>query len=207
MADRFSDLVKIPQQPAARLLANANAELQTDLDAPASAPVDVVLRELDEKAAHIDMMRLLSVALPARERVWWACLAARDTLEDGAKVPGPLSASEAWVFKPSAENRAAAVQALNTAAVMDETKHCALAVQFHDGTLGPGDLAEHPAPPGGSEVNAFAMNVIALTASGKPLAEAAGPLIERALDIARGGSGRIDTAQAQEQVPAQTEGA
>jgi len=203
MADRFSDLVKIPQQPAARLLANANAELTTELDAPASAPVEVVLRELDEKEAYVDMVRLLSVALPARERVWWACLAAHDILEPGANPPGPLAAAEAWVYKPTEENRAAAVQALQNAALMDDTKHCALAVQFHDGTLGPGDLAEHPAPPGGSEVNAFAMNVLAITKSGKLLPEAAGPVIDRALDIARGGSGRIAEAAA----PAQAEGA
>lgn len=198
MTDRYSDLVKLIKQPAARLLANANAELGTEIASPASAPVDVVLRELDQKGALIDIMRLLSIALPARERVWWCCLAARDTLAPGAKVPPPLAAAEAWVFKPSEENRAIAHHAVQHASMKDDTKHCAMAVQFHDGTLGPGDLAQHPAPPGGSEVSAFAMNIVAIAKSGKMLEEAAGLMIDRALDIARGGSGRVEAARTKE---------
>ena len=194
MTDRYSGLTKLIKQPAARLLANANAQLQTELAAPASAAVEVVLRELDQKGAVLDIMRLLSVALPARERVWWSCLAARDTLAPGAKVPQPLAAAEAWVFKPTEENRAAAHHAVQHADMKDDTKHCAMAVQFHDGTLGPGELAQHPAPPGGTEVSAFAMNIVAIARSGKVLDVAAGVLINRALDIARGGSGRVDAA-------------
>ena len=192
MNERFSGLTKLSRQPAARLLALANAQLETELTAPASASVEVVLAELDQKGALIDMLRLLSVALPARERVWWACLAARDTLKSGAKLPPPLAAAEAWVFKPTEENRAVAHHAVQHARMTDDTKHCAMAVQFHDGTLGPGDLAQHPAPPGGSEVSAFAMNVVAIGRSGKPLEVAAALLIDRALDIARGGSGRVE---------------
>ena len=190
MEDRFSHLTKLTRQPAARLLSMANAELETELVAPASASVEVVLRELEAKGALIDMMRLLSVALPARERVWWSCLAARDILLDGAKLPPPLAAAEAWVFKPTEENRAVAHHALQHANMKDDTKHCAMAVQFHDGKLGPGDLAQHAAPPGGAEVSAFAMNVVAIAKSGKTLEVAAGVMIDRALDIARGGSGR-----------------
>lgn len=198
MNARFSGLTKIPKQPAARLLSLANAELDTELAAPASAAVEVVLEELEQKGALIDMLRLLSVALPARERVWWSCLAARDTLKDGAKLPPPLAAAEAWVFKPTEENRAVAHHAVQHASMKDDTKHCAMAVQFHDGTLGPGDLAQHPAPPGGSEVSAFAMNIVAIAKSGKMLNEAAGLMIDRALDIARGGSGRIGSPHATE---------
>ena len=192
MNERFLNLSKLPKQPAARLLSQANAELDTELNAPASATVEVVLEELEQKGALIDMLRLLSVALPARERVWWCCLAARDTLPEGAKLPAPLAAAEAWVFKPTEENRAVAHHAVQHASMKDDTKHCAMAVQFHDGTLGPGDLAQHAAPPGGSEVSAFAMNVVAIGRSGKPLEVAAALLIDRALDIARGGSGRVE---------------
>jgi hypothetical protein len=204
MSDRFSGLTKLIKQPAARLLSHANAELDTEIAAPASASVEVVLAELEQKGALIDMMRLLSIALPARERVWWACLAARDTLAPGAKVPPPLAAAEAWVFKPTEENRAVAHHAVQHASMKDDTKHCAMAVQFHDGTLGPGDLAQHAAPPGGSEVSAFAMNVVAIAKSGKPLNVFAGLLIDRALDIARGGSGRVEVKSAS---PAAAQGA
>lgn len=189
--DRFANLIKIPVQPAARLLAAENAELDTAVTAPASAPVDVVLRELDHKEAWVDMLRLLSVALPPRERIWWACLAARDMLPPGARVPPTLAAAEAWVFKPSEENRAAAHHAAQQAGMKDDAKFCAMAVQFHDGTLGPGDLAKNPAPPGGSAVSAFAMNILSVPHSGLPFETAVTFLIDRALDIGRGGSGQI----------------
>ncbi|MCW1917920.1 hypothetical protein NX862_04070 [Rhodobacter sp. KR11] len=189
--DRFANLIKIPPQPAARLLAADSVELDTPIAAPAASPVEVVLRELDSKEAWVDMVRLLAVALPARERVWWACIAARDMLAAGARVPPPLAAAEAWVFKPTEENRALAHHAFQQAAMKDDSKFCAMAVQFHDGTLGPGDLAKHPAPPGGSSMAAFAMNITALPHSGLPFEVAIGLVIERGLDIGRGGSGQV----------------
>lgn len=192
VSDRFAELTKLPRQPAAKLLALANATLKTPLDAPASAPVEAVLAELDQKGALIDMLRLLSVALPPRERIWWACLAARDTLAEGAPAPPPLKAAEAWVFKPSDENRAAAIASIEQAAPDDTSVHCATAVQFSDGTLGVGDLAEYPGPPGASETLAFAMNVVALGERADDFDAYGAHLIDRALDVARGGSGRIE---------------
>lgn len=194
-SDRFSGLVKVPKQPAARLLALAEAELDTELEAPASAPVEIVLAELEEKGAIVDMLRLMSVALPARERVWWSCLAARDTLLPGKPVPHPLQAAEAWVFKPSEETRKAAQAALTIADVDDDTVHCATGVLYADGTLGPGEMAEYPAPPGAAEICAFAMNVIALSKHPEEFEAVGRLLFERALDIARGGSGRLELAR------------
>ena len=76
MIDRYKDMTKVPQQPAAKLLSNANVMLSTNVDAPASASVETVLSELDEKREWIDILKLMAVVLPPRERVWWACLAA-----------------------------------------------------------------------------------------------------------------------------------
>ena len=190
-ADRFAGLKKVPRQPAARLLALANAKLETRLAAPASAPVETVLAELAEKGAVVDMLRLFSVALPPRERVWWSCLAGRDVLEADEDPPPPLQAAEAWVFRPTEENRAAAKAALEVADIDDDTVHCATGVLYCDGTLGPGDLAEHEAPPGAGELSAFAMNLIALGARPEAFDTTAALLIDRAVDIARGGSGRV----------------
>ena len=191
-AERFADLKKVPRQPAARLLALANAKLGTPLSTPASAPVEAVLAELAEKDALVDMLRLLSVALPARERVWWSCLAARDVIGAGIEPPPPLKAAEAWVFKPTEEMREAARAALDLAEVDDDTVHCATGVLYCDGTLGPGSLAEHPAPPGAAEICAFAMNVIALGQRPDAFPTFGQLLVERALDIARGGNGRVE---------------
>jgi len=197
MTQRFADLKKVPKEPAARLLAGANARLKTPLKAPVAAPVSVVLAELEEAGAWIDMLRLLSVALPPRERVWWACLAGRDVVEAEAamgnrtaRVPSPLAAAEAWVFKPSDAARDAARAAAEMAEPYDDTSWCATAVIFFDGTLGTGALAQQPAPPGVAQAAAFGMNLISLGLEGQDFTVTANRLIDRALDIARGGNGR-----------------
>ena len=191
MSTRFAGLTKLPQQPAARLMAVANLKLKTPLAAPATAGVEVVLAELEAKGAMLDMLKLMAVALPPRERVWWACLAARDSLEPGAAVPPPLAATEAWTYKPTEENRAEVKKAIDLAEVEDDTVHAATAALFHDGTLGPGEFRAYEAPPGAAELSAFSMNLIAMFRDAA-LADAAGDvLLDRALDIARGGSGQI----------------
>ena len=191
MTDKFKDLVKFPTDPVAKLLAQANVLLKTPLNAPASAPAGVVLAELHEKKALIDLLRLVAILLPPRERVWWACLAARDYVGPSTdKDPPSLATSEAWVFDPSPENREAARQSLDNAYIDDDTVNCALAVLYSDGTLGPGDLAQHPAPAGASETAAFAMNMVALGELSDRFEEHGWMLIDRALDIGRGGNGQ-----------------
>jgi len=183
MSERFSNLKKVPQEPAARLLAAANAKLKTKLKAPASASVVAVLNELDEQEddrALIDMLRVLSVSLPTRELVWWSCLAARD------------------MVKPGDQTRSAAGDALELAEAGDAAMLCAMAVSYHDGTLGVGELAKIQAPPGASQTAAFGINVKAVTKGG-PFPERAQLLIDRAIDIARGGDGRKVGAQATEE--------
>ena len=110
-----------------------------------------------------------------------------------------LAAAEAWVFKPGDDTRAAAMATLDHARPSDETTHCALAVAYHDGTLGPGDLAQHPAPPGAAVLAAFAMNLVALGAHGDDYNGYAARLVARAVDIAQGGNGQPRT-------PAEPEG-
>lgn len=193
MSKDFSDLKKIPKQPAAKLLSLANARLGMKIKAPPSAGVDVVLKELTDADETFDILRLLSVALPPRERAWWACLAARDIVGlDTSKPPAPLAAAEKWVFKPTDENREAARQTLDVAETDDDTTLCATIVAMCDGTLGPGDLSKFPAPPGGTESAAYGMNLLSLGEHSENFEIHCKLLIDRALDIARGGNGRLN---------------
>jgi hypothetical protein len=199
MSKRFENLKKIPPEPAARMLAMANTKLQTPISAPASAPVDVVFGELEQKAAQIDIMRLLSVALPPREATWWACLAARDLIgEDAKTVPVPLACAERWVFKPTEENRIAARDAFETAEMDDDTTFCAMAALYADGTLGPGDMNDAPAPPNGVAAAVLAMNMIAARSRAETFKTYVDILIDRGLDIARGGNGRVAAGQGEQ---------
>ncbi len=200
MANRFSDMTKVPQEPAAKLLAQANTRLETPIEAPASALPEVVLAELDGKGALIDLLRLMAILLPPRERVWWACLAARDYIGPAPDNDTPsLAASEAWVYQPNDENRDKARDSVDHAYVDDDTVNCAISVMYADGTLGPGDLANHPAPAGASEVAAFAMNVVALGEHSDKFEEYGQMLIDRAVNIARGGNGQLEPAEETEE--------
>jgi hypothetical protein len=191
MKQKFEGLEKFPTDPVAKLLSRANVILKTPLESPPTATADVVLSELENKGAMVDLLRLLAILLPPRERVWWACMAARDYI--GARSdndPASLVASEAWVFNPSDENRDVARNSIDQAYIDDDTVNCALAVLYADGTLGPGDLAQYPAPAGASETAAFAMNMVALGELSDKFEEHGQLLIDRALNIGRGGNGK-----------------
>ncbi|MDG1282049.1 MAG: hypothetical protein P8O10_12145 [Pseudorhodobacter sp.] len=191
MSKRFENLKKIPPEPAARMLALQNMKLQTKLDAPASASVQVVLEELEGKAAKFDILRVLAVALPPREATWWACLAGHDLIGPEPKlVPPPLASAERWVFKPTEENRIAARDAFETADMDDNTTFCAMAALYADGTLGPGDMNDTPAPPNGVSAAVFAMNLLSMNMNVETMDVHIETLIDRGLDIARGGNGR-----------------
>ena len=192
MSDRFKDLKKIPQVPAARLLASTTLTLETPLKGPATAGVSEVLAELDEAGAVLDMLKLIAASLPPREAAWWACLAARDMLGPETEPTPSLKAAEAWVFRPSEQTRAAAFKAADAASPMDDTSICATIAVYADGSLGPDDLKELPAPDGAVAVMAMAMNIKAIEPLGGDFAETVNYLVDRALDIARGGNGRVE---------------
>ena len=188
---RYADLKKLSNTPAAKILAQGNAVLQSRVTAPASASVAEVLLELEGKEALIDMLQLLAHSLPAREAIWWACLSARDILPRGAPLPACLTAAEAWVYQPGVVNRTRAREALDSAGHDDDTVFCAMAACFADGTLGPGELEDYQAPRGAVGGAVFGMTLMSLFHDADEV-ETRGPLLlARALDIARGGTGNL----------------
>lgn len=192
MPGRFSDLTKIPNEPVAKLLSQANVKLDTKLDAPASAMPEVVFEELESKGAFEDILKVMAFVLPAREATWWACLAARDVVGSGPDgETHALKAAEAWVFRPTAENREAAFDTIDVSDPGDPTLNCALAVTYSDGTSGPGDLAQVPGPPGGPAISVFCMVADAVSHISPDYDAALQVLIDRGIDIAKGGSGKL----------------
>lgn len=73
-------------------------------DYPATADY---LNQLITLKFYPDAVRFLAHALPKREATWWACLCARNTLTD--KTPAnqiqAIELGEAWVYKPTEDNR------------------------------------------------------------------------------------------------------
>ncbi len=199
-ASRFEGLKKLPDKPAAQVLREVDVALKTPLKCPESASIPEVLAELAGEPdkivpAEIDMMRLLSQALPRREAVWWACLAARDIVgHDAPKVPKCLETAEAWVFRPGDDTRRAAFAAMTAAKPFDDTSLCAMAAVYATGSFGPDELDESEVPPGVFGNVVLGMQLTSLGAAPAEEFDRGQTLIERALDIARGGNGRVDKA-------------
>lgn len=195
----FSALIKLPRHPAARILTAHGVSLQTPLEASASASAAELLTELQDKSALIDMLQLLAHALPAREATWWGCLSARDALA-GRATPA-VRAAEAWVRKPDPTTRAEARAAFDAASNDDNTALAAMAACFADGTMGPGEYEDYPAPPGAVGHAVHGLTLLSLYHD-EDAAEVQGQtLLARGLDIAAGGSGQIETSQKEESLP------
>jgi hypothetical protein len=186
---RFDDLKKLPDIPAAKIMAQNNIVLQSKIDTPANASVAQVLVALDAKGALIDMLQLLAHALPVREATWWACLSARDIVSD--KLTPSIKAAEAWVLHPSEDTRYQARDALDNVSNEDETVLCSMAASFADGTLGPGENEDYDAPPGAVGAAVFGMALLSHFDDGAQVDLRGQWLLARGLDIARGGNGQI----------------
>lgn len=194
MSEKFQNLIKIPEQPAARLLAIGNTKIEMKLKAPVSATVAVVLGELEKAEAYVDMIRLLSVSLPSRECVWWACIAGKDIMAREGSTSECLSAAEAWVFKPTNENRKRLHLVLENESGNDPAVLAATAAFYAPGTMGLGDMEEQPAPPGIVASCTFGINLLTIKLGPDPDTRFK-LIIDRALDIARGGSGNLSLSQ------------
>ncbi|MEL6264898.1 MAG: hypothetical protein AAFR52_04485 [Pseudomonadota bacterium] len=191
---RFAGLKKLLPLTAAALMARDKIALQTGAVAEGEESVPALLSRLEGKMAEIDRLRLMAHALPAREATWLACLAARDLLGEipADRTPAPLAAAEAWVFKPTEENREHARAVGETAAASDPTAQCTVPVLFCDGRLGADEkMQKFEAPSAAGPLCVFALVVKAVTKDPATAEACATRLLDRALDIARGGSGRL----------------
>lgn len=143
-------------------------------------------------------IRTMAMALPRREAVWWACLNARDarTEDSPPETLAVLETAEAWVFKPSDELAQDAFALAEQAGFDSPESYAALAAKWAGGNMAPPEAGVVVPPGDGLTATAAGAAVLLAVASGDPLQAEA--LYERAilqaLDIARGGSGRLPAA-------------
>lgn len=142
---------------------------------------------------HVDVIRFLAHALPAREAVWWACLSARAALVAGdAALLAAVEAAEAWVYHPDEEHRRIAMAAAAGVPNNSPARWAATAAAWTGGSLAP---PEAPTVPPGETLTAQAAAGAVLLAAVQSEPERAPDrhraAIAQAIDIARGGSGRI----------------
>lgn len=184
-------LKKIPQEPAARLLSRKGTKLAVKHDLPPSASVADLVAELARRNEAVALLRLLAVALPPREAVWWACLAAEEIVRAEGQETRTLKTAKAWVQRPDHDAYHAVTAAMETAEIDDETVLCATAAHWAAGSI---DLKEgevDPTPPAGVGGAVAAQIAQALRASDLPFAQGLDYMIRRGLDIAAGGTGQV----------------
>ncbi|MGF7172672.1 DUF6931 family protein [Azospirillum doebereinerae] len=152
------------------------------------------LKALIEAELFVDAIRLLGMALPRREAVWWGCLAARGALAPDAAPAdvAALEAAEAWVYRPTEENRRATFAPAEAANFQTACAYAAMAAFWSGGSLAPPDAAV-VIPPGDGLTGTAAAAAVLMAAAAVPKEAPARQraTLVQALDIANGGSGKV----------------
>lgn len=175
---------------ARRVKLSAEAEaLLTRTATPAA-----YLGALTAAGLDADAVRFLAFALPKREAVWWACLAARDALatDNRPEVAACLAAAEAWVYRPDDEKRRQTLPLAEAIGFETPAGYAALAAYWSGGSIAPPGTPEVPPDPSLTPTMAGAAVLLAAAKPDPLKAPAKHRLaITRAIDIANGGSGRL----------------
>ena len=163
---------------------------------PELAP-DAYLRLLMDGALYPDAVRFLARALPKREATWWACLCARSAL-GGSPAPDALKAlelAERWVYQPTEEHRRLTCEAAERAQFGHPASWAAMAAFWSGGSMAPPGVPSVP-PADNLTAKAVAGAVMLAAVQTEPEMAAAKyrRFLEQGIDIACGGSGRLEGA-------------
>lgn len=187
-------LNKISVRKAADICALAAAAGRSLPDAGDISPAEY-LNKLVSAPALDDAIQFMAFALPKREAVWWACLCARSQAQDGTPAPAlaALTAAEAWVYRPTEENRRAAMERAQATQFDSALIWPAVAAFWSGGSLAPANLPAVPPAPHLLGIAVSGAVTLAAVQTEPALAEQKRKrYIEIAIDIANGGSGRLE---------------
>lgn len=153
---------------------------------------------LMEHHQYADATRFLAHALPKRESVWWACLAARAGMGDRMtpEQAASLQAAEQWVFKPAEENRRPTFAAAEAAGLDNPASWAAVAAFWSSGSLAPAGQPVIPPPDDlCAKAVAGAVMLAAVNEAPEKATNKYQAFLRQGIDIAKGGSGRPEGAQ------------
>ena len=190
--DRFGPLTKIKITAAevagrAKLTDAARALLSPE------AAVGEYLALLVDQELFIDSVTLLAHALPKREAVWWACLAARNLIDADTlpEIQAVLESAEIWVRKPGDDTRRAAMEHAQKTQFDHPAVWAAVGAFWSGGSMVAPEL---PAVPPAEHLTGLAVSgavqLSVLSREPQLAPEKFRVLIDQAIDIANGGNGR-----------------
>jgi hypothetical protein len=187
----FIDLVKLRGKSVAQICTEFDVE-----DAVLPLINDKILPHeflglLIGDARYFEAMRFLAHALPKRESVWWACQCARSTFKQTITqaAAASIAAAEAWVYKPTEENRAKADAIVKSLKKIDSNTAWAAAAASWSSAPQPAGAPAAPVPPIPNELTGRAVTV-SLTLSAVALGttklqDTLRQFVDKGLDLAR----------------------
>lgn len=142
-----------------------------------------------------DAVRFLAFALPKREAVWWACVTARsDQTQSTEAQEECLERAVAWVYEPTDAKRRICMEAAEDAQFEGAAAYAALAAFWSGGSLAPENMPEVLPDPSLAAIGVGASVLLAITdGDPKRLEERFEAAMQRGIDIANGGNGRLET--------------
>jgi hypothetical protein len=107
------------------------------------------LEQLISAKHYQDAIKFLARSLPSREAAWWACVSARNGVDENtaANEAKALELAEQWVFKPTDENRHIAHDAVASLENDSSIHWVGMAVLWSGGSMAPPDVPHVPTAP------------------------------------------------------------
>lgn len=172
---------------AAQVFAAFETAQEDILAEPSEAEPLQFLRQLLVAERPERAISFCAYLLPRREGVWWACQAIRES--GYIDAPALLDCAEAWVKVPEEENRRAALNAADAAAVKGACAWAAYGAAWSGGNMT--ENAQHPVrPPSYLTAKAIRAAVLMALATAPPRQklERIGAVANRAAELLNIGS-------------------
>lgn len=188
-----TNLIKIKQTNATAIAQGIEFDEQATAllqDKPTTADY---LQQLIALRLYPDAVRFLAHALPKREATWWACLCARHRLTDKTPVHEikAIELAEAWVYKPTEDNRKLTLSAAEATAYKTAASWAAIAAFWSGDDISP--VPQAIVPP---DEKLYAKAVVGAVMLAATQGEASKVndnyqlFLQQGLNIASGGDGR-----------------
>jgi hypothetical protein len=188
-----TNLTKINQKNATAICQGLELDEQATAllqDNPTSA---LFMQQLIEQRLYPDAVRFLAHALPKREATWWACLCARNSVTD--KTPAneikAIELAEAWVYKPTEENRKLTMPAAEATGFKTAASWAAVAAFWSGDNISP--VPQAIVPPDAKLFAKAVVGAVMLAAAqgeAKKVYDNYQLFLQQGINIAGGGDGR-----------------
>jgi hypothetical protein len=149
------------------------------------------LAQLAKDRRFSDAVRFLAFSLPPREGVWWACVTARGSGPSAAETDC-LERVTAWAYAPDEAKRRACMEAAERLKFEGAAAYAGLSAFWSGGSMAPEGMPEAPPDPSLYAIGVGA-SVLLAVAAGEPKSadRRFEEAIERGIDIANGGNGKL----------------